>query len=206
MNITIFGASGRVGRITTQLAIERGHKVVAFTHSDNAIESAAVSAIKGDIHNAEDVLRALKNCDAVISTLGSWGTSQKDILSSATRHAIPELERRRLRFVTLTGNIASPASEKKTLGLKVARLGAGIFASKIIQDADDHLHMLEKSRVAWTSVRSPVMTNEPYSTYSLISKTPLSNLIISRKAVATALLDLVESQAWIGQAPTIVKR
>lgn len=206
MTITVFGASGKVGRLVTEFAVERGHNVVAFTHSGKAMDHKSVVAFKGDIHKQSDVESAIKDADAVICALGSWGTPEKDIVSTATRHLVPLLEKRTLRFVSVTGNVASPPSEHKSIFFRAARSLFSVLAGKIVSDADEHLKLLEESSVKWTSVRSPVMTGGETRGFKLVDKTPLTNLFISRRAVATALLDLIDSDEWVGKAPTIIKR
>ncbi|MCA9325223.1 NAD(P)H-binding protein, partial [Candidatus Saccharibacteria bacterium] len=75
------------------------------------------------------------------------------------------------------------------------------FAPKVLRDGEDHLAILSKSDLDWTVVRSPVMTGGSGVGYKL-QDSP-NGLLINRSAVAKAMVDLVETNAWVKQAPYI---
>ncbi len=118
--ITVFGASGKVGRLVVAELLGRGHNVVAFVHSQKLTEkdfvrdsvhdakaTKNIRIVQGDIYNAVQVAAALSGSQAVISVLGSWGTKRKDILCSAMRAIIPAMEQQHIqRIVSLTGHDA----------------------------------------------------------------------------------------------------
>ena len=91
--MTVFGASGKVGRLVVMQALKRGYSVVAFVHShDPFVATTNLRVVKGDIYNADDVGKALKGSEAVISALGSWGTKNRNVLSSAMKVVIPDMD------------------------------------------------------------------------------------------------------------------
>src|SRR5690242_9717687 len=93
MIVPVFGASGRVGRLVVAEALARGHTVRAFIHRTNNFElHPQLSVAQGDIHDPQAVKQAIQGSDAVISTLASWGSSTKDIVSAAMRTIIPAME------------------------------------------------------------------------------------------------------------------
>ena len=68
MNITIFGATGQVGRRLLAEATARGHRVTAVTRSGRPSDSSgSVTWIAGDARNREDVARLSRGRDVVIS-------------------------------------------------------------------------------------------------------------------------------------------
>jgi putative NADH-flavin reductase len=85
MNITVFGAGGRVGCLVVGELLARHHTVTAVVQSVPRVKLDSVTYVIGDVRNATDVERALQGSEAVISTLGSWGTPTKDILSSGMK-------------------------------------------------------------------------------------------------------------------------
>ena len=68
----MFGANGPTGRLFTQLALDEGHDVVAFTrHPDGfPIEHGRLEMAGGDVHDAAAVAAAINGADAVVSALG----------------------------------------------------------------------------------------------------------------------------------------
>ena len=205
MNITVFGASGHVGQLVVAELVKRGHTVTAFVHGRIPFEkSKQITVITGDVHSKKDVELALKNADAVISTLGSWGTKTKDIVSSAMTNIIPVMEHHNIkRIVTLTGAAIMIDGDKKDVLQSLAHVSFGIVAGKILRDGEDHIKQLQKTDLAWTTLRSPVMDDQNISSYLLNATPPKPWEKISRKAITKAIVDLIESEMFVQRAPFI---
>lgn len=71
MKLVVVGATGNIGRRIVQEALSRGHEVVGVVRDPTAVESpdARVRLVKGDATNAEDVARAVRGADAVVSAI-----------------------------------------------------------------------------------------------------------------------------------------
>jgi putative NADH-flavin reductase len=206
MNITVFGANGKVGRQVVDLALHAGHHVTAFVHNENPFdESPQLDVISGDIYNQQDVERAVRNSRAVISALGSWGTPNKDILSSGMKNIIPAMQKYKVeRIVSLTGNVAKEPGETFPFTASIARKLLGVTAKKVIKDGEEHIRLLQQSNLDWTVMRSSVMTESGRSGYSLRLR-PLLFGTIHRSAVAKALLAQIESNEFLRKSPFIVR-
>ena len=206
MNITVFGANGKVGRLVVADALERGYKVVAFVHRQtNFPANSNLKIIKGDIYDLVSVDKALAGSDSVISCLGSWGTPKKDILSSAMKNIIPTMQKFGIsRIVSLTGTGANAPSDQNSFFEKLNRRLLLWIAPKILRDSEAHIQHLAKSKLSWTVVRSPIMVSigNPLK-FSLTMKRPQPFAIIHRQAVARAMVDLSETKEFIRQSPFI---
>lgn len=206
MRITVFGASGRVGSRVVELALRRGYLVSAFVHHhDLFVPSNNMLVIKGDVYTASEVATALRGSEAVISCVSSWGTPKKDVLTSAMQAIIPAMEAAKIsRLVTLTGSGAAMSEEQPSVSHRMlAGLLAPTSVGKVFRDAETHLHLLAISSLDWTTIRSPIMNNLGSSTYRLSLEPNSALSTISRNGVATALLDQLESDKFLGQAPFI---
>jgi putative NADH-flavin reductase len=205
MQITVFGASGKVGRQVVILALEHGHEVNAFVHSHNPYKNEPrVKVFKGNVKDKESVTAAIQGSDAVISALGSWGTKSKNIVSSGMVTIIPAMQEQDIaRLVTVTGAGAFWSKDKPGLLAKAGHSLIRVAGRKVLQDSEKHLELLEKSSLLWTAVRSPIMTNNNGITYTLGFKAPGLWALIPRKAVAESLLDLAENNEYPRQAPFI---
>lgn len=207
MNIAVFGASGNIGKRVTRLLLERGHTVTALTHHATSLPTHPnLKVTQGDIHNRTDVEAVLREADVVISTLGSWGTKQKDILTAAMSNIVPIMESQGItRVISLTGaGVLLPSDSVAWYDrLNVALLA--IIAPKILHDGENHLKILAASQLDWTVVRSPVMTNQLSHGYRLQSQPPLAWTTVSRDQVAQAIVDLIESKDYAQSAPFVVK-
>lgn len=202
MKITIFGASGKVGRLVVDKLLVAGHQVTVFVHSSGSFEeSDKLAIVKGDVHNAADVIQAVDGADLVISTLGSWGTKQKDILGSAMQNLIPIIGNRRI--ITLTGSAAQAPGDVITTGNKISHAVFGLIAKPILIDGESHLKQLSESKANWTSLRAGIMKNGPAKSYVLNQKLPGAFETVSRNTIVQAIIDQISATDQIGQAPHI---
>lgn len=206
MQVTIFGASGKVGSLAVEEALRRGYTVVAFIHNRELfVPNNRLITKKGDIYNADDIAAALKGSDAVISCLGSWGTQRRNVLTTAMQTIIPAMEQQNIsRIVTLTGSGANQPGHKAGRGYEaMMKLLSPLPAGKVFKDGEEHMRMLAQSSLAWTTVRSPIMNNFGGKKYKLSLKPGLPISTISRQAVANSLLDQLDATDFVRQAPII---
>lgn len=205
MQITVFGASGNVGQLVVAEVLSRGHTVSAFVHSHNPFNAAEdLDITTGDIGDKQAVRSALKGSDGVVCALGSWGTPTKDILTRGMRSIIPVMEELSIqRIVTVTGSGALWSQDTPNIIRRAEHAVMGLTASRVLSDSEAHIRLLESSQLAWTSVRSPIMTNGSNTAYRLDTKLPSALVTIPRKAVANCLVDMIEGDGFSRQAPVI---
>jgi putative NADH-flavin reductase len=175
MKILVFGASGKVGRLVITELLGRGHEVTAFVHSHELPDTPHLTSVRGDIYDRSSVQAAIANQEVIISALSSWGSKDKNVLSTAMQMIVPAAEAAGIRrLVSLTGDGAQAAGDSVSLA---------------------------HSKLNWVVLRSPVMTNRPAGRYALSVKS--AGLLIPRTTVAKAMTDLAESSEHPGSAPFI---
>jgi putative NADH-flavin reductase len=204
--ITVFGASGQIGRRVVGLLLERGYRVVAAVHGNSPLsEHEHLTVMTVDIYDAKSVEYALQGSDVVMSALGSWGTKRKDILTVGMQHIIPAMEKLQIRsIVSLTGADARAAGDKMEIIHRLTHIALGVVAPKILRDGEQHIALLEQSQLDWTVVRSPIMSSADNVGYGVLSlHRPLPWQRISRQYVAEAMVRSVEDDEWVRQAPYI---
>lgn len=190
------------------LALAEGHEVTAFVHNNDPFAvNPKLTVIKGDIGDRSAVAAAIAGSDAVISTLGSWGTKNKNILTLGMESVVPAMEELSIRrLVTLTGTAALSSDDQPTVIDRLSHSFLGTIAPKILQDGEAHLRLLEASNLEWTTLRSPAMTGSDKDRYHLDLRigSPLAR--VPRAAVAKALLDQLNAIDFVRQAPVIHSR
>lgn len=205
MQITVFGASGKIGSRVVSLALARGYTVVAFVHRRNSFKGIPGLIIKsGDIRQPADVEAALLGSQAVISCLSSYRSISRDVLAVGMGVVIPEMKAVGVkRIISLTGADALAPGEKNHGIHILLRPILLVVAGRILRDGERHIAALATSELDWTVLRSPVMNNLGKRGYHL-GLQPLSPLAsIRRQAVAIALVDQVTRKKAIGRAPII---
>ncbi len=76
MNITLFGATGRVGSEILKLALRDGHHVTALVRTPSKLPTHKnLSILTGDIRDKELVSQVIENADAVMSAIGTDKTT-----------------------------------------------------------------------------------------------------------------------------------
>ncbi|MCK9857857.1 SDR family oxidoreductase [Paenibacillus sp. ATY16] len=163
MKIAIFGATGRVGRIVTTLALRDGHTVKALVRTPDKLKELADSSpglklVEGNAASAEDVGEALSGTDAVISALSTDGGSLLSDSFPLILEAMNRLEIRRIVAIGTAGVLGSRTEP----GL--LRYQSSESRRTLTRAAEEHhavLRLLEESRLDWTLVCPTYLPDGP---------------------------------------------
>ena len=205
MKVTVFGASGRVGKKVVALLLAGGHEVVAVVHSQNPFESQkGLKVVTLDVHNEVKVAEVISGSQVVLSCLSNWGSKKGDVLTAAMKAVVPAMKKAGVkRVVSLTGNAAFTPEDRPSLLQKANRSMLAKIAPKVLQDGEVHMAVLRQSELDWTVLRSPVMNELGKVQYKLKSQLSGGTATIHRDAVARAMVEQVGDTKWIGKTPTI---
>lgn len=109
MRVTIFGANSMAGRMLVAQALANGFTVNAFDRQvDHFIDldnrSNALTATRGYVFDASDVLKAVKGADAVVALLGGGKDGTDKTRSLGTRNIVEQMRKADVtRFIALGG-------------------------------------------------------------------------------------------------------
>jgi NAD(P)-dependent dehydrogenase (short-subunit alcohol dehydrogenase family) len=72
MNVTVFGATGQIGRLVVRELLADGHTVTAYVRNPGklGLSDARLVTVTGELPDEERILQAVRGSDAVISALG----------------------------------------------------------------------------------------------------------------------------------------
>ncbi|MDL2341570.1 MAG: SDR family oxidoreductase [Patescibacteria group bacterium] len=205
MQVTIFGAAGKVGqRVVTKLLADN-HQLVVFVHRHNPYANTPnVTVISGSIDNYQAVATAIQGSQAVISTLGSWGSPAKNIVSTGTETIVQAMTEQGVqRLITVSGAGAFYSQDHPTTIDRLTHRLLQLVAPKILTDGEQHLAVLEASTLDWTCIRSPVMTKRHSNDYELRQALPSLLAYVPREAVAQCLVDQLQDSTYFKKAPVI---
>lgn len=150
MNITLFGATGRVGAVFLQNCLQEGHDVtVLVRHTDTLPQSEHLFVRVGDATNAQQVEDAIVGADLVVSALGTDGTTT---LTTSMQHMIAsclKLHISRIVSIGTAGILQSRIEKDKLRYLSVEARRTTTFAAS--EHAKVH-EMLQQSTLDWTIV------------------------------------------------------
>ena len=208
MHITIFGASGRTGKLLVQAALDAGHSVTAFVRDPAklTIQHPALRLVQGDTSDTAAVARAVTGAEAIMSGLGPVKGSPKDLLVTAQRHIVAAMQAAGVkRYVLLTGaGVRDPQDQPKLID-KVFGFLLKLTAADVLKDSEDSVRLVEATELDWIVVRGPRLTEGPKTgRYRVGYVGQNSGTQISRADLADFMLEqAVGPSQWIRKLPMI---
>ncbi len=208
MQVTVFGANGKVGTHVVRSLLDDGYTVKAFIYGAHQFsENPNLEIIKGNIYNASDVEQSLVGSDTVISALGSWRTPKKDILTEGMKNIIPAMKTIGItRIISLTGADARAEGDKLSVIHRISRSLLWLIAPKVLHDGEEHIRLLQGSALQWTVLRSPVMNERGSSAYGLSNNRSMPWKTIHRHAVARALINQISVTDELQNSPYLARK
>jgi uncharacterized protein len=151
INILILGASGRVGCQIVTLALRDRHFVTALVRTPEKIQinNGNLTILQGNVLNKDDIVRAMREIDVVISALNTDGTTT---LSDSMPLIIEAMENQGIkRIITIgTAGILQSRTSPNTL-----RYQSSESKRKSVRAAKEHhkvYDILKQSTLEWTIV------------------------------------------------------
>jgi putative NADH-flavin reductase len=202
MKIAVIGACGRTGILVCKEAINKGHDIVGLARSectDLKIEFALGDALKLD-----DIEKAIKGCDVVISVIGHVKLREYNTQTIAIKNIIKAMNNQNIkRIISLTGSGVRVKGDKISLIDRSLNIPLKIVDKSRIQDGIDHYNCLTSSNLNWTVLRVLKLTNQDKIVpYKLTAGGP-AKMFVSRATVAKILVYLAESNDWSKSAPVV---
>jgi putative NADH-flavin reductase len=168
MIITIFGATGMVGKQLVQQALFRGHTVKAFgrnVFTELSMDEENLQLIKGALFDEKDVLNAIKGSDAVLSCLGGDVGGEDKTRSLGMKNIVAQMEKCNVKRIVAVGGLGVlQANDSSTSSLLSTD-------PLLIMDTEDYPHeyipvglehkkaweYLQNSNLDWTFVCPPTI-------------------------------------------------
>ncbi|KIL45578.1 NAD(P)-dependent oxidoreductase [Jeotgalibacillus soli] len=149
MKIALFGGSGRVGSILLETMLNDGHEVSVISRKPLSAAQSRIYTIIGDATKQEDVFHTIKECDAVVSALG---TDKNEVISKSLVHILNAMRLENVSKIITIG----------TAGIVDSKIEPGKFrfhssesSRRLTTAAEDHCKgylMLKQSKMRWTIV------------------------------------------------------
>ena len=205
MRITVFGATGRTGRPLIDLAVERGHEVVAFARSPADVEPRdGVTVVGGDAYTGEGVSEAVAGADAVVSVMGQTGDGPDDLLTVAGDRIVAAMDEHGVeRFVTLVGAGVREPDEAVSLSGRVMGAALKLLAREVLADAATHVERVRDTDLAWTVVRAPRLTDGDGTGDYRAGDIALGFESVARADVARFVLDCLDDESHVRESPKV---
>lgn len=155
--IAVLGGGGRTGNYLVNQLLKEGFNLKLLLRNPEKfnISNPAIEIISGDALDFESIKELLKDCQAVLSTIGQ----RKDeplVASQVTEYVLRVMSEYKIdRYVLLAGlNIDTPFDQKSPKTIMATNWMKSNFPL-IQEDRQKAYQLLEASNVNWTQVRVP---------------------------------------------------
>lgn len=200
MRLFVVGSSGRTGRLVVQQALERGHRVTAFTRRPEAvtITHPRLAVVRGDGLVATD-LAGIAGHDAVISIVAAPDLKPTTLAERVTRNLVQVMSRTGVSRLVVTSSHALVAT-KPRLALALVRL----VLRHAYADARTMEKVVRDSGLDWRIVRANRLVDKP-AVGSVVRMPdghdfPGGANELTRADLAATLLDVVADDSLARQA------
>lgn len=211
MKVTVFGATGIVGKAVVSEALERGHEVTVLTRDRSRVKvnHAHLHVVEGEVTDRQTVLRVLEGQEAVIQTLGIGGKgngAETHVVSEANALIMDCMERvgvKRLVAISVVGAGDSlyflPWVFRKVMLPCFMR-----WFQAIIDDKNRMEPLIRQSPLDWTIVRCTTVKDAPAKGH-VTATTDGTGLKFSITApdMAAFMVSQLTDDSFLLQSPTI---
>jgi hypothetical protein len=150
-----------------------------------------------------DVQALLAGVDVVVSLIGHIKGSPANVQTDAMKVIVAAMQAAGIRrIVSLTGTGVRVEGDTITLLDRILNLGIRIVDPARVRDGISHVQVLRESMLDWTVVRVLKLQNVSPSSYMLRLHGP-TKPYVGRREVASALLEVVENNSFVGELPII---
>jgi len=216
MKLTIFAATGGIGRQVLDQALAAGHDVTAVVRNPKKL-SREVRVVVADLAAPDPAAleSAVKGADAVLSGLGPRSASEAGIAAPGTQAIVQAMKATGVRRIVVVsaapiGTVASPGRPKPPEhdpgdGFFMRNLLGPLIKAALRKHFADLALMedvLRDSGLDWTAVRPPRLTDKPVTgAYrTAYGQNLRRGLFVSRADVAHLMLRVLEQSESVKQA------
>jgi uncharacterized protein YbjT (DUF2867 family) len=210
MNVTVFGATGGIGRLVVAGLLAAGHDVTAYVRNPGKLQTAGprLTVVAGELSDAHHIQQAVHGADAVISTLGpslsrgSKGTPVTD----GTGNIVAAMEAEQVsRYVGLATPSVPDARDLPTVKAKILPKVAGLLFPNALAEIVGMTKAVTDSGLNWTIARITSPNNgKPKSTLRVgfLGRDKVGSAM-SRADIAAFLVAQLDDQTFSRAAPAI---
>jgi uncharacterized protein YbjT (DUF2867 family) len=210
MEVVVFGANGRTGRLLTRRVLDEGHSAVAVTRhpEDFPLTDPLLTVAEADVRKASALVDVVRGADAVLSTLGvPFSTRRIDTYSVGVRNIVDAMRTtgvRRLVVVSSTGAHQYPNRRETPLALRFVEPVITRTIGKTTYDDQRRMEdIVRASGLDWTVVRPSGLFELPAPTNYVAGEVDPIGGFTARIDLADYLVELAGNASTAGKAVII---
>ncbi|MFE6100737.1 NAD(P)-dependent oxidoreductase [Streptomyces laurentii] len=204
MKLTVFGATGGIGREIVRQALDAGHEVTAVVRDPArfTVTGPRLDVFRSDLSDPESLRAAVAGRDAVLSGLGARGRADAGVTTRLTRAVLRAMETAGTRrLLVVSAAPVGPVPDGQGLLDKAVLAVVDSVLKDVYADLREMEAELAASGTDWTSVRPPRLTDKPVTGRyrRVVGGNPPHGRTIARADVAHAMLAMTDDPATVRQ-------
>ncbi|MFE5296048.1 NAD(P)-dependent oxidoreductase [Streptomyces sp. NPDC056632] len=206
MKLTVFGATGGIGREIVRQALDAGHEVTAVVRDPArfTVTGERLEVFRADLTDPEALRGAVAGRHAVLSGLGARNRADAatGIAARLTRPVLSAMDAEGVRRLLVVS--AAPLGPVPP-GQGVADRAVLAIVNSVLKDVYADLRVMERELAAsatdWTSVRPPKLTDKPVTGRyrTVVGSNPPRGRSLARADVAHAMLAMIDDPSTVKQ-------
>ncbi|MEL7047942.1 MAG: SDR family oxidoreductase [Pseudomonadota bacterium] len=207
MKVIVFGATGTVGKLVVERAIDAGHTVSAFARGPEKLnwDHPRLAKLAGDVMDQAAVSDAVAGHDAVIVVLGAGMSRKSKVRSVGTANIVAAMKSNGVRRLICQSTLGAHESWGN-LNFYWKRIMFGALLRPVFLDHQVQEDIVRGSGLDWTIVRPSALTDEPatgaYRVGFDVNERKLT-LKISRADVADFIQRELQHRDFVGRAVAV---
>jgi nucleoside-diphosphate-sugar epimerase len=158
MRVTVFGATGQIGRLVVAKLLGGGHDITVYVRNPGRLQDAdpRLTVVTGELSDAQRVGSAVHGADAVISTLGpslSRGAKGTPV-TDGTKNIVTVMEAEHVsRYLGLATPSVPDQRDQPTLKARILPMVAGLLFPNALAEIVGMTKAVTDSTLNWTIAR-----------------------------------------------------
>lgn len=208
MKVLVLGATGATGRLIVREALEKGYSVTALVRSKaRATTLSGAELIEGDVCDEDTLVRALTNCDAVVSSLGTGVSAFREVnvLTEATQALLPAMSRSGVsRLVCISA--LGVGDSRGHGGFVFDRLFMPLLLRHAYKDKARQEAAIRASSFDWIIVRPGMLINDDArgNVRAIADLADVHGGKVARADVARFVVQQVTTHTWLRRTPVLL--
>jgi nucleoside-diphosphate-sugar epimerase len=210
LKVTVFGATGQIGRLVVADLLAGGHRVTAYVRNPGKLEhdDPHLVTVTGELSDKDRVRQSIQGADAVISALGpSLKRGAKGTpITEGTRNIVDAMEAENVRrYVGLATPSVRDERDAPTLKAKILPVVAGLLFPNALDELVGMTTAVTQSGLDWTIARITSPNNKPSKGNLRVGYLGRDKVgsAMSRADIATFLVAQLSDSTYSQAAPAI---
>ena len=171
MKLIIFGATGMVGKQLVKQALFNGHQVKAYgrnVFTEDLPKDDKLELVQGALFDEGQVYKAIKGCDAVLSSLGGGFDGTDKTRSLGMKNIVAQMKKAGVSRIVAVGGLGVLNADENTMIMEQED-----FPREYIAVSEEHktaYEFLKDSGLQWIFVCPPMIRDgEPTGVFNTLA-------------------------------------